>query len=79
MDSTEQLTSASTSTPSSERPSRDHSPTGNNTLPSRGRTVILISALNCTVLVGAMNTGMMTVGLPQMTVDLHLSLKLQLW
>ena len=46
---------------------------------SMARTAFLISTLNATVLVGAMNTGMMTVALPQITIDLDISQSLQLW
>ena len=44
-----------------------------------GRKIILICALNATVTIGAMNTGMLTVLLPKMGEDLHLSLSLLLW
>ena len=46
---------------------------------SKGRTVFLISSLNATVLVAAMNTGMLTVNLPHMGTDLHISRGLLLW
>lgn len=46
---------------------------------SKGSTVVLIMTLNATVLLSAMNTGMMTVGLPKITNDLQFSEHLQLW
>ena len=46
---------------------------------SRGRTIVLICSLNATVTVAAMNTGMMTVLLPEMAVDLQMSRSFLLW
>ena len=46
---------------------------------STWRTVILISALNATVTVGAINTGMITVLLPNMAEPLHMSQSFLLW
>ena len=46
---------------------------------SRGRTVVLICTLNATVTVAAINTGMMTVLLPKMAVDLQMSRSFLLW
>ena len=46
---------------------------------STGRTVVLISALNATVTVGAINTGMITVLLPNMAEPLHMSRSFLLW
>ncbi|KAI4161895.1 MAG: hypothetical protein LQ342_004461 [Letrouitia transgressa] len=46
---------------------------------STGRAVVLISALNATVTVGAINTGMLTVLLPNMGQDLHMSRDFLLW
>ena len=46
---------------------------------SKGRMVVLISSLNATVTVGGMNTGMLTVLLPNMGEDLHMSRSLLLW
>ena len=46
---------------------------------SKGRTIVLICALNATVTVGAVNTGMLTVLLPKIDEDLCLSRSLLLW
>lgn len=45
----------------------------------KGLTIFLMSTLNATVLVGAMNTGIMTVGLPRITTDLQMSSYLIFW
>ena len=64
---------------SSQRASRQVKSTEHCVALSVGRSVFLISTLNATVLVGAMNTGMMTVALPRITEDLDISRSLQLW
>ena len=46
---------------------------------SKGRTILLVSTLTGTVLVGSMNTGLTTVGLPRLTKDLHMPGNLVLW
>ena len=80
MASTEDLTTIiSMYEPQSERASRQINPAKDYQSLSIRRTVFLISTLNATVLVGAMNTGMMTVGISHMTVDLGISHSLQLW
>lgn len=80
MDSTEQLTGTPLTTePPSERASRRLDPVNDHVPLSRSRSIFLICTLNATVLVGAMNTGIMTVGLPRITVDLGIPESLQLW
>ncbi|KAL9607586.1 MAG: hypothetical protein Q9167_007512 [Letrouitia subvulpina] len=46
---------------------------------STSRAIVLISALNATVTVGAINTGMLTALLPNMGQDLHMSRDFLLW
>ena len=46
---------------------------------SMGRTILLISTLTATVFAGSMNTGVTTVGLPQLRIDLQLPNNLLLW
>ena len=80
MESTEHLTTLSLQKDlSSHRTSRQAEAVANRLQLSMARTAFLVSTLNATVLVGAMNTGMMTVALPQMTIDLDISQSLQLW
>lgn len=62
-----------------EPPSSRPTSLSTHTVLPMGRTVLLISTLTATVLVGSMNTGIMTVGLPQISIDLQLSSNLLLW